>query len=469
MVPPIRSSCARRGQRRPEVEPLEDRCTPATFTFSNPVIAAANPMAMVSQPAANATSFDEFEAADDFIAPTAVRLDSATFTGLLPTPLANITSVDVEIYRVFPVDSNVGRTSGAATVPPFQTPHVPTRANSPSDVAFESRDSAAGELTFTPAILNPVFTAANSVTAPNGVNPKPGQTTGGNGPQTEQEVKFTVTFTSPIYLPADHYFFVPQVALTGNPAAGFLWLAGTRPNPAQTPDLQAWIRNSNLDPDWLRVGTDIVGGAPAPTFNGAFDLAGVTLVAPTISSISPTSATEGTAASILVVNGADFTNQSQVLFNGMPLATAFLSASQVAAIVPGGLLSHAGNASVMVANPIPGAGLGVSNSLSFLITDPKPTVTATATGSTTSATIRGSFSDAASEAHQITITWGDGTTDILHPGVSASGNFNLTHKYKGKQAFRRHTITVVVTDDEGQTSNTVILFVPGKPVRMPAR
>ena len=28
-----------------------------------------------------------------------------------------------------------------------------------------------------------------------------------------------------------------------------------------------------LDPDWLRVGTDIVGGAP-PTFNAAFELAG---------------------------------------------------------------------------------------------------------------------------------------------------------------------------------------------------
>jgi hypothetical protein len=29
-----------------------------------------------------------------------------------------------------------------------------------------------------------------------------------------------------------------------------------------------------LDPDWLRVGMDIVGGTPAPTFNTAFSLAG---------------------------------------------------------------------------------------------------------------------------------------------------------------------------------------------------
>jgi hypothetical protein len=37
-----------------------------------------------------------------------------------------------------------------------------------------------------------------------------------------------------------------------------------------------WIRNADLDPDWLRVGTDIVGGSPPPTFNGTFSLWGET-------------------------------------------------------------------------------------------------------------------------------------------------------------------------------------------------
>jgi hypothetical protein len=35
-----------------------------------------------------------------------------------------------------------------------------------------------------------------------------------------------------------------------------------------------------LDPDWLRIGTDIVGGAPAPTFNAAFSLSGETVPEP---------------------------------------------------------------------------------------------------------------------------------------------------------------------------------------------
>jgi hypothetical protein len=49
------------------------------------------------------------------------------------------------------------------------------------------------------------------------------------------------------------------------------------------PDLQAWTRDATLDPDWVRIGTDIVGGSPfgdpAPTFNLAFSLAGETVAA----------------------------------------------------------------------------------------------------------------------------------------------------------------------------------------------
>jgi hypothetical protein len=39
-------------------------------------------------------------------------------------------------------------------------------------------------------------------------------------------------------------------------------------------DLQAWTRDESLAPDWLRVGTDIVGGQPAPTFDMTFSLTG---------------------------------------------------------------------------------------------------------------------------------------------------------------------------------------------------
>jgi len=216
-------------------------------------------MAMVSRP--DSSGKIEIEAADDFILNAPALVNSGTFTGLVPTGYS-VSGVTVEIYRVFPADSNN---------PP--SGNVPTRANSPSDVAFESRASGT-DLNFTATVLNSSFTAANSVL--NGIHPIPGQTTGGDGAVTGQEVQFSFTLTSPFSLSSDHYFFVPQVELNNGE---FYWLSSVRPIVAPgtpfTPDLQAWMRNEDLDPDWLRVGTDIVGGTPSPTFNGAFSLSGV--------------------------------------------------------------------------------------------------------------------------------------------------------------------------------------------------
>jgi PEP-CTERM motif len=217
----------------------------------------------------------EIESADDFVLTHSTSLTSATFTGLVPAG-ATVGEVVVEIYRVFPKDSDVGRTTGPGTNPPFQTPQVPTRLNSPSDVEFADRDSASGNLSFMTSVGAP-FTAANSV-QPGGINPKPNQTTGGDGPVTGKETVFNVTFTTPFTLPADHYFFVPQVQLSDGT---FLWLSAPRPIGADgTPfppgftDLQSWTRDTALEPDWLRVGQDIVGGDPFPTFNAAFSVSG---------------------------------------------------------------------------------------------------------------------------------------------------------------------------------------------------
>ncbi len=82
----------------------------------------------------------EIESADDFILGSQTTIDHATFTGLLPSgaPLSSVQQVVVEIYRVFPKDS---------TDPLLG--HVPTGVNSPSDVASDSRDNAAANLTFT--------------------------------------------------------------------------------------------------------------------------------------------------------------------------------------------------------------------------------------------------------------------------------------------------------------------------------
>jgi hypothetical protein len=124
--------------------------------------------------------------------------------------------------------------------------------------------------------LSASFTAANSVI--NGINPKPNQTTMGEGQVTGTEITLNVTFTTPFDLPADHYFIVPQVQVAGS--GNWLWLSAPRNPPPFVGDLQEWIRNQNLEPDWLRVGTDIVGGTTPPTFNASFSLQGTPVPAP---------------------------------------------------------------------------------------------------------------------------------------------------------------------------------------------
>lgn len=246
------------------------RATPFFFSTGNP----DGLLASTSRP-----GVVETESADDFVTTATTLLTSATFIGLLTgdATTADISQVVVEIYRVFPNDSDVGRTSGPPT---FSTTQVPTRVNSPSDVALDDRDSAAGTLSFQCTLLADSFTAANSVV--NGINAKPNQTTQGEGPVTGKEVECTVTFATPFTLPPDHYFFVPQVALTG--FNNFLWLSAPRPIvPPGTPfpvgftDLQSWIRNGALDPDWLRIGTDVIG---AGTFNASFSLTGNSIPEP---------------------------------------------------------------------------------------------------------------------------------------------------------------------------------------------
>jgi hypothetical protein len=229
-------------------------------------------MATASRPDINGF---EIESADDFVLTSATQINHATFTGLLKgtVPLSNIGQVGVEIYRVFPLDSDVTRTSGP---PDFSTVRVPTRVNSPSDDALATRDTTAGNLSFKVSSLG-TFTVLNSVQA-GGIHPKPGQFTAGNGPVTGQEVVFDITFLTPFTLPADHYFFVPQVEMTGG---DFLWLSAPKPIvPPGTPflpDLQSWTRDQFLDPDWLRIGTDITGQGP---FNAAFSLDGDTIPVP---------------------------------------------------------------------------------------------------------------------------------------------------------------------------------------------
>ena len=239
----------------------------ADITFFN----TGNPDGKIATASRPDTAGFEIESADDFVLTHSTSITDATFTGLIPTG-ASPTKVVVEIYRVFPKDSDLRNTSGP---PLFSTTKVPTRVNSPSDVEFADRDSTSG-LTFSTTVKNPSFPVTNSV-QPGGISVG----AAGDGSVTREEVEFDVTFADAFLLPADHYFFVPQVQLD---SGDFLWLSAAKPIdatgiafPVGFADLQSWTRDAALEPDWLRVGTDIVG---AGAFNASFSLSGSTISEP---------------------------------------------------------------------------------------------------------------------------------------------------------------------------------------------
>ena len=216
--------------------------------------------------------------ADDFVLTHATSITSATFTGLLPfgTTAADVSQVIVEMYRVFPNGLGCRPNKWGTSI--FSTPNVPTRVNSPSDVAFQEPRRGQRPQVSRLSVLDDDFSAGNSVT-PGGIHPLPGIFTGGNGAVRGEEVQFTVTLANPFLLAADHYFFVPQVQLDDG---DFLWLSAPKPIVAPgTPfppgftDLQSWTRDDSeddgIEPDWLRIGTDITHQGP---FNAAFSLSG---------------------------------------------------------------------------------------------------------------------------------------------------------------------------------------------------
>ena len=201
----------------------------------------------------------ETETADDFILSQQTSLTQATFTGLIPAG-ASVTRVEIEFYHVFPTDS---------AFPP--SGNVISRTNSPADneIAAATRDSLAGSLSFSTTPGSSNFSVANTVI--NGIHKQPNQFTGGEGPTSGQETQINVTFLTPVDLPADHYFFRPEAALS---SGNFLWLSAPGPLPG---DLQTWIRNEDLKPDWETVGTDVTHQGP---FNASFSLTGESVPGP---------------------------------------------------------------------------------------------------------------------------------------------------------------------------------------------
>lgn len=113
-----------------------------------------------------------------------------------------------------------------------------------------------------------------------------------------------------------------------------------------------------------------IPGPATLTVSGATGSATFTInpAPPVLSAISPNTAVAGSAAMILTLTGANFLTATAAQWNGVNLATGFVSATQLTATVQATLLTSAGTANITVT--------GGSGSQSFTITPAPPVLTA---------------------------------------------------------------------------------------------
>jgi hypothetical protein len=164
---------------------------------------------------------------------------------------------------------------------------------------------------------------------------------------------------------------------------------------------------------------------------------------PTITSLSPSSATAGGAAFALTVNGANFISGATVQWGSTALTTTFVSATQLTAAVPASLIATAGTASVTVKDSA-----GTSPAATFAINAAAPTIAnlspaaATAGGSAFTLTVNGTnFISGA------TVNWGG--TALTTTFVSAT---QLTAAVPGNLIATSGSASVTVTDAGGTSS-----------------
>src|SRR5438552_13672242 len=161
---------------------------------------------------------------------------------------------------------------------------------------------------------------------------------------------------------------------------------------------------------------------------------------PTTTSLSPTCTAAGGPQFTLTVNGTNFISGSTVNWNGSPLATGFVSATQLTATVPAALIATAGTASITVVSPCG----GTSNAQTFTIAaTPVITSPLTACG-------------AVGTAFSYTITATNNPTSFTASPLPAGLTVNTsTGVISGTPTTANRTTTVTITASNGAgTCNT---------------
>jgi len=107
---------------------------------------------------------------------------------------------------------------------------------------------------------------------------------------------------------------------------------------------------------------------PAPGGGSASAPFAVDYPVPVLGAISPTSAQVGASSATIAATGSNFVPASSIDWNGTPLPTNYVSATQLSATIPASDIVSAGNFAVTVASPTPGG--GTSSAITFVVSAP---------------------------------------------------------------------------------------------------
>ncbi len=131
----------------------------------------------------------------------------------------------------------------------------------------------------------------------------------------------------------------------------------------------------SLSADQLQsLGTEqITVNNPGPGGSATVPVAVLVYPVPSITSIAPASAAAGSASLQITLTGTSFVTGSVVFFDQTAIATTYVSATSITAMVPAGLLVNGHNAAVAVQNQTPI--VTMSSPMTFAVTAPAPVLT----------------------------------------------------------------------------------------------
>jgi uncharacterized protein (TIGR03437 family) len=357
-----------------------------TFTVS-PLAAATLAAISPSSVTAGSTGFTLTATGSGFAAGSAVQWNGVslvtTFTNATQLtaqiPAGLVAGVGTASVRVTNPSGSVSNilTFTIAAAPPVLSSLSPTSTLS-GGPAFNltvngSGFVAASQVQWNGAPLSTTFVSPNQLTAavPAQLSPATASITVVNpGAALSNALTFSVTAPATPTISK----LAPTTAAAGGPAftltvtgANFIAAATVTWNGVSIPT--AFLNSTQLTAEVAASLVVAPGAASVSVSNstGANGAAPVvfTIVAagPAITSLSPAIVAAGGAAFTLTVNGSGFVSAASVQWNGSPLATTFVSATQLTAQVPATAIAVAGSASLTVLN----AGSPVSNAVAFTI------------------------------------------------------------------------------------------------------